>query len=170
MSGAEKTKTGRNSNDAEAAKIFDEILRSDDAVAARLFKEILRSSDAEEGSIELDMSKFAADPFYESTLLRDCGFPGSTRSIDIVQFDDAGIKFWRQKEGCFHTDMVTPIYRLTWEQVEALSKAEKTLVVESFVIAPKDAAKLIELRDAKAHNYNDISRVLQTARSEDSLS
>ena len=156
MPGTEKTKTYEDSYDAKIVELVEKIIRSDDKKGSTDDK----NKDDKKVKIKLEIAEFKEGS--NGRLLRVDGFTGSVKTVDVIEFNETGIKFWRQKEGCFSGYNVTPEYGIPWEQVEVLSKAEKIKENNNmgpFTITSENAKRLIELRDAKKHIINnDISK------------
>ncbi|MCL4363064.1 hypothetical protein M1439_01285 [Candidatus Marsarchaeota archaeon] len=148
MPETEKTKTYKDEYDAKIVELVEKMIRSDYKEEINYYK----NEDDKKVKINLEIAEFKEGS--NGRLLRVDGFPGGVKTVDIIEFNETGIKFWRQKEECFSGYNVTSEYGISWEQIEALSKAEKIKENNNmgpFTITSENAKRLIELRYAKKH-------------------
>ena len=107
----------------------------------------------------VDLKRFVPDPFYCNTLLRVYPSFSTNHLYDMIQWDEKGIKVWRQEEGCFHCHQLSGPYELSWNQIQKLSEAKEDVNLAELVIPKECLDKLLKLREMKYEKEEDAEAI-----------
>lgn len=87
-----------------------------------------------------DINRFAPG-MYKNSFTRIVDSAGTEHVVEGIMWDDEHIRFYRQREGCFHVDPIFE-YKFTWNRLEKLAESNEDIEIDKLRI-PKDEIKYL---------------------------